>query len=118
MKKTKFEHLREKIHEAQNEIEPQESSVSNAFYCALKSVLQTMDEIDYEYEFKIGNFYFAWNFIEQGFIYGKLIEIDEDDEDLPYKIDIGGSTQIWAQTGWYEYISVDLPKHLITALNK
>jgi hypothetical protein len=113
MKKTKFQHLREKIHEAQNEIEPQESSVSNAFYCALKSVLQTMDEIDYEYEFIIGYYYYAWNLEEDGFIYGKLIEIDEYDEDLPYKIYVGGSTQ----SGWYGYISKDLPKDLLNPSN-
>jgi hypothetical protein len=113
MKKTKFEHLREKIHEAQNEIEPQESSVSNAFYCALKSVLQTMDEIDYEYEFIIGDYYYAWNLDEQGFVYGKLIEIDEKDKELPYKINIGGEHYRF----WYEYISKHLPKDLLNPSN-
>lgn len=106
--KTQFDKLREKIHEAKNEIEPQNSQVSNAFYCALKSVLETMDEIETQEQFKVGNYYYAWNFGELGFIYGKLIEIDEKDENLPYKMILSKTEN----GGWYEYISKDLPKDL------
>jgi hypothetical protein len=111
--KTQFEKLREKINEAQREIKKEKGELSFIFNKALESVLVTMDEIEKEEVFKIGQYYFAWNFIEQGFIYGKLIEIDKYDEDFPYKMDIGGNTK----TGWYEYISQYLPKDLINPLN-
>ena len=109
--KTKFEKLREKIHEAKDQIEPQNSQVSNAFYCALKSVLETMDEIESEEEFIIGQFYFAWELDEKGFIYGQLLEIDNCDNDLPYKMIFK------RETSWYNHISKDLPKHLMNPLN-
>ena len=109
--KTQFDKLREKIHEAQKEIDPQQSSIENAFYCALKSVLQTMEEIESEEEFIIGKYYFAWDIDEKGFIYGQLLEIDNCDEDLPYKMIFK------RETSWYTHISKDLPKHLINPLN-
>jgi hypothetical protein len=111
--KTQFEKLREKINEAQNEIKNEKGDIPYVFNTALKSILLTMDEIEKEEEFKIGEYYFSWNLEENGFIYGKLVEIDEYDEELPYKIHIGGSTQ----SGWYGYISKDLPKDLMKPIN-
>jgi len=110
--KTQFDKLREKIHEAKDQLEPQKDTVSNAFYCALKGVLETMYEIETEEEFIVGNYYYAWNLDELGFIYGKLIEIDEEDENLPYKMILSKTEN----GGWYEYISKHLPKDL-TVIN-
>jgi hypothetical protein len=111
--KTQFEKLREKINEAQNEIKNEKGEIFFIFNKALESVLITMDEIEKEKEFKIGNFYFSWNLEENGFIYGKLVEIDEYDEELPYKIHIGGSIQ----SGWFEYISENVPLDLMKPIN-
>lgn len=113
-KKTQFDKLREKIHEAKDQIEPQNSQVSNAFYCALKSVLETMDEIESEEEFILGNYYYAWNLDEVGFVYAKLVKIDKEDENLPYRMKISPSSNL---AYWYEYISKYLPKDLINPLN-
>jgi hypothetical protein len=108
--KTQFEKLREKINEAQNEIKKEKGDLSFIFNKALESVLITMDEI--EKEFKIGNYYFAWNLDENGFVYGKLIEIDENDKELPYKITFPNN-----ENYWFEYIGENVPLDLINPLN-
>ena len=109
--KTQFDKLREKIHEAKNEINKEKNEVSFIFDKALHSVLATMEEIENEEEFIIGKYYFAWDIDEKGFIYGQLLEIDNCDKDLPYKMIFK------RETSWYTHISKDLPKHLINPLN-
>jgi len=109
--KTQFQKLREKINEAQTSIKNEEGDISYVFNKALESVLITMEEIESEEEFIIGKYYFAWDIDEKGFIYGQLLEIDNFDEDLPYKMIFK------RDTSWYTHISKDLPKHLINPLN-
>jgi hypothetical protein len=110
--KTQFEKLREKIKEAVNSIEQEKNQTSFIFKRALESVLITMDEIDKEKEFKIGEYYFAWNLDENGFVYGKLVEIDEYDDELPYKIKYPNNEDYW-----FEYIGKNVPLDLINPLN-
>lgn len=109
--KTQFDKLREKIHEAQKEINKEKTELSFIFDKALHSVLATMEQIESEEEFIIGQYYFAWELDEKGFIYGQLLEIDNCDDDLPYKMIFK------RETSWYNHISKDLPKHLINPLN-
>jgi hypothetical protein len=110
--KTQFEKLREKINEAQKEIKKEKSDLSFIFNKALESVLITMDEIENEKELKIGNYYFAWNLDENGFVYGKLIDIDLFDDELPYKITFPNNEDYW-----FEYIGENVPTDLINPLN-
>ena len=110
--KTQFEKLREKINEAQNEIKKEKGDLSFIFNKALESVLITMDEIEKEKEFKIGEYYFAWNLDENGFVYGKLVEIDEYDDELPYKIKYPNNEDYW-----FEYIGENVPTDLMNPLN-
>jgi hypothetical protein len=112
--KTQFDKLREKIHEAKNEINKEKNEVSLLFDKAFKIVLLTMNNI--ENQFEVGEYYFFYDDfkIQDGFIYGKLVEIDLRKEhflrycvQLPY-----GSI-----TYWYSAMSKELPLHLLNPLN-
>jgi hypothetical protein len=112
--KTEFDKLREKITEAQKEIKNEKSEVSYVFNRALKSVLLTMDEIENQYE--VGEYYFFYDDfkIQDGFIYGKLIEIDKRKENfLRYCVQLPYGTI----TYWYSAISKELPINLLNHLN-
>jgi hypothetical protein len=108
--KTQFEKLREKINEARNEIKKEKGELSYVFNKALESVLITMDEIE-EKEIKLGDNCFFWSSDEKSFCYAKLIEIDIDDTELPFKAEIS------CDGHWYEFVSKEIPKHLINPLN-
>ena len=112
--KTQFDKLREKIHEAKNEINKEKNELSFIFDKALHSVLVTMEEIECEEEFIIGDYYYAWNLDEVGFVYAKLVEIDKEDYNLPYRMKISSTSHLGY---WYEFISKYLPKDLINPLN-
>lgn len=109
-----FKKLREKINEAQKEIKNEKGEISYVFNKALESVLLTMDEI--ENEFKVGEYYYFYDDfkIQDGFIYGKLIEIDLRKEFfLRYCVQLPYGTI----TYWYSAISKELPLHLLNPLN-
>lgn len=114
--KTQFDKLREKIHEAKNEINKEKNEVSFIFDKALHSVLATMEEIECEEEFIIGDYYFFYDDfkIQDGFIYGKLVEIDLREEHfLRYCVQLPYGTV----TYWYSAISKELPINLLNTLN-
>ena len=109
-----FKKLREKINEAQKEIKNEKGEISYVFNKALESVLLTMDEI--ENEFKVGEYYYFYDDfkIQDGFIYGKLIEIDLRKEIfLRYCVQLPNGTI----TYWYSAMSKELPLHLLNTLN-
>jgi hypothetical protein len=110
--KTQIEKLKEKINEAVNSIEKEKSDTSFVFCRALETVLLTIKEIEQEEKFKIGEYYFAWNLDEEGFVYGKLIEIDEYDDELPYKIKYPNNEDYW-----FEYIGQNVPLDLMKPIN-
>ncbi len=113
--KTQFEKLREKINEAINSIETEKNNTSFVFCRALQSVLVTIEEIEQEEEFKIGDYYYFYDDFKEpdGFIYGKLVEISTGQEVLPYCVQLPNGTHKF----WYSAINKELPIHLLNPLN-
>lgn len=65
--------------------------------------------------FIIGEYYYFFDdFKEQdGFVYGKLVEISTNQEVLPYCVQLPNGTQKF----WYSAIRKELPVHLLNTVN-
>ena len=78
--------------------------VIEAMIETLKSLIEKDDVEPY---YIVGNLYYFWDNLEYGYIYGKLIELDNDDSVMPFAVELPNGTLKY----WYRYASKELPKN-------
>ena len=76
----------------------------------IKAMIETLKSLiekdDVEAYYKVGEFYYFWDDLEEGHIFGKLFGLDDEDSEARFCVQLPSGSLSY----FYKYASKDYPK--------